>query len=330
MKRALLAGLVLLVSPVTVAALSSGPIDTQSGPTAMAQSEIPRDLLGVYVTASYECPGLPWQVLAAIGFVESRHAQGRADPESGEVAPPIVGPAVDGRSGFAAIPDPSSPDGWAHAVGPMQFLTTTWRSWGIVAPDRPPGSVADPNNARDAIFTAARYLCGGRPQVRDLHAAVLRYNNSDAFYRDVIDKATSYGLGSGLPGGGTLAPGSGEAVVAAALTQLGVPYVWGGTTPGVGFDCSGLVQWAYGQSDVSLPRVTFDQIRVGVAVGVDELRPGDLVFTRSVRDGQAVDLGHVAIYAGGGYVIIAPRTGDVVSLRPLQRSAVQATRRIVG
>jgi hypothetical protein len=330
-KRAIAACGLLLLAPVAVAAIASGPMDTQSGATTLAQTEIPADLLGVYVTASYECPGLPWQVLAAIGFVESHHADGRADPTTGQVDPPIIGPAIDGRSGFAAIPDPTSPDGWAHAVGPMQFLTTTWHGWGVVAPDRPPGAVADPNNAWDAIYSAARYLCGGADRLDDLHAAVLRYNNSESYYRTVIDKATVYGLGGGLATDGTLASGSGEAAVAAALTQLGVPYVWGGSTPGVGFDCSGLVQWAYAQIGISLPRVTFDQVLVGVAVDINDLRPGDLIFRRSIRaGGEVVDLGHVALYAGGGLELVAPHTGDVVSLREVQPSAIQAARRVVG
>jgi cell wall-associated NlpC family hydrolase len=64
-------------------------------------------------------------------------------------------------------------------------------------------------------------------------------------------------------------------------------------------------------------------------VSLADLHPGDLVFSRSVRDGYVIDLGHVAIYAGGGKVVVAPHTGDVVSVRTLDPSAVQATRRIV-
>ena len=319
----------LLASPVALAAISSGPIAAESGPSELAQSEIPGHLLPVYVAASTTCPGLPWQFLAAIGFVESGHGQGRVDPATGNVAPPIIGPAIDGRPGFATIVDRSSPDGWAHAVGPMQFLTTTFRAWAVLAPDRPPDATADANNAWDAIFTAARYLCGIDGRLTDLHAAVLRYNHSEDYWQAVLAKATDYGYGTGPPLGGTLAAGSGEAAVVAALTQVGVPYVWGGTSPGVGFDCSGLVQWAYAQTGVSLPRTTQEQVMVGIPITVDELRPGDLVFTRSVRAGGVVDRGHVALYAGGGQVVVAPRTGDIVSLRPLLPSAVQAARRIV-
>jgi cell wall-associated NlpC family hydrolase len=213
----------------------------------------------------------------------------------------------------------------------MQFLTTTFAAWGVLAPDRPPGAAPDANNAWDAIFTAARYLCAGADHLDDVRSAILRYNHSDAYANQVLEKAAQYGLGgpaSSAPPTG--AAGAGDAAVAAALTQLGVPYVWGGETPGVGFDCSGLVQWAFAQAGVSLPRTTFGQIDVGIPVPLDQLRPGDLVFSRSVRGGEVVDMGHVAIYAGAGQVVVAPHTGVVVSLRPLDPPRVQATRRVAG
>ena len=89
---------------------------------------------------------------------------------------------------------------------------------------------------------------------------------------------------------------------------LGVPYVWGGESPS-GFDCSGLVQYAYGQLGVSLPRVAADQARVGRPVAsLAEARPGDLVAF-----GDPVD--HIGIYAGNGLMVVAPKTGDVVKVQ---------------
>jgi cell wall-associated NlpC family hydrolase len=212
----------------------------------------------------------------------------------------------------------------------MQFLSTTWARWATLAPDRPPGTPPDVHNAWDAIFTAARYLCQGRDQLPDLRAAVLSYNRSESYLQAVLAKAEEYGMGSGQDAPPVLVTGHGEAVVAAAMTQLGVPYVWGGSSPAEGFDCSGLVQWAYTQTGVGLPRTTAEQILEGAPVSVNELRAGDLVFSRSVRDGRTVDLGHVGIYAGGGKMVVAPRTGDVVSLRPLNPVSIQAIRRILG
>ena len=97
--------------------------------------------------------------------------------------------------------------------------------------------------------------------------------------------------------------GRGAAAVAAAASQLGTPYVWGGSSPG-GFDCSGLTMWAWRQAGVSLPRVTYSQRGAGTVVPLSQAQPGDLVFYSG--------FGHVALYAGGGQVIHAPRTGDVV------------------
>src|SRR5436190_6584399 len=101
--------------PVAVATLITGPSNVGGLPTALARQEIPADLLPVYMSAALTCPGLPWQVLAAIGWVESRHADGRTDPATGEVVPPIVGPPLNGRHGLAAVPDATEADGWAHA-----------------------------------------------------------------------------------------------------------------------------------------------------------------------------------------------------------------------
>jgi cell wall-associated NlpC family hydrolase len=100
-------------------------------------------------------------------------------------------------------------------------------------------------------------------------------------------------------------------VVGVALSQLGTPYVWGGAAPG-GFDCSGLVMWAYAQVGVALPHSSYAQYGYGVPVSRDQLAPGDLVFF----DG----LGHVGIYIGGGQFVHAPHTGDVVKISSLDES----------
>lgn len=330
-RRLLIAAAVtFLAAPVGLAAVIGGPNATGDAPSEVALREIPAHLLPVYRSAAVTCPGLPWHVLAAIGWVESHHGQGRVDPVTGDVDPPILGPPLDGRAGFALIRDASQPDGFARALGPMQFLSTTWSRWATLAPDRPPTAAPNVQNAWDAIFTAARYLCSGAEHLDDIEAALFRYNRSEVYVREVLAKATDYGLGGPSGSAANLVNASGDRVVAAALTQLGVPYVWGGESPETGFDCSGLVQWAYAQVGVALPRTTSGQILVGVPVDVDDLRPGDLVFSQSIRDGEVVNLGHVAIYAGGGQVVVAPRTGDVVRVRPLDPREVQALRRVLA
>lgn len=120
-------------------------------------------------------------------------------------------------------------------------------------------------------------------------------------------------------------------IVARAESALGTPYLWGGESTG-GFDCSGLVQWAYGGYGVSLPRTTFNQIGVGAAVQIPDLRPGDLVFFDT--DAKKTGPDHVGIYIGGGKFIHAPHTGDKVKISSLGDSYYQqrfiAGRRIPG
>lgn len=109
----------------------------------------------------------------------------------------------------------------------------------------------------------------------------------------------------------------GESIVETARKYLGVNYVWGGTSPS-GFDCSGLVQYAFAQAGIELPRVTYDQINVGQAVQPNKLRPGDLVFFDTDRKRSGPD--HVGIYMGGGKFIHAPRPGDKVKISSLSDS----------
>ncbi|GHH78785.1 glycoside hydrolase [Streptomyces sulfonofaciens] len=94
-----------------------------------------------------------------------------------------------------------------------------------------------------------------------------------------------------------------------AKAQLGKPYVWGATGPD-SFDCSGLTQAAWKAAGVSLPRTTWDQVKVGTTVPVDQARPGDLVFYFS-------DISHVGLYIGDGQVIDAPRPGKNVETIPM-------------
>ncbi|TJY62130.1 NlpC/P60 family protein [Sinimarinibacterium sp. CAU 1509] len=96
-------------------------------------------------------------------------------------------------------------------------------------------------------------------------------------------------------------------VVLEALGQVGRPYRYGGTTP-EGFDCSGLVQFAYAQAGVKLPRSTREQYRVGTPVDRTALEPGDLLFYRF--NSGPVD--HVALYLGDGEAIHAPASGRAV------------------
>ncbi len=117
------------------------------------------------------------------------------------------------------------------------------------------------------------------------------------------------GVAASTPEGSTVAPPNTHGgVVGIAMRYLGVPYRWGGASPS-GFDCSGLVVYAYSQMGISLPHSTYALYAMGTAVSRDQLQPGDLVFFSG--------LGHMGIYIGGGQFIHAPHTGDVVKISSL-------------
>jgi cell wall-associated NlpC family hydrolase len=111
---------------------------------------------------------------------------------------------------------------------------------------------------------------------------------------------------------GPAGPGHPE-VIAIAQRYLGVPYVYGAADPAIGFDCSGLVMYCYGQIGIQLPHYSGYQQNMGTPVPMDALIPGDLVFI-----GYPVSH-HVALYAGNGTVIEAPHTGDVVKYSSVGR-----------
>jgi cell wall-associated NlpC family hydrolase len=117
------------------------------------------------------------------------------------------------------------------------------------------------------------------------------------------------GISASTPEGSTVVPpGVHGGVVGIAMRYLGVPYVWGGSTPR-GFDCSGLVSYVFAQIGVSLPHSSYSQFGMGTAVSISQLQPGDLVFFTGAS--------HVGIYIGGGQFIHAPHTGDVVKISSL-------------
>jgi cell wall-associated NlpC family hydrolase len=112
----------------------------------------------------------------------------------------------------------------------------------------------------------------------------------------------------------------GLAAVHYAEREIGVPYVWGGETPGVGFDCSGLVQWAWAQAGIQIPRTTESQYPAMVHVTLNDLEPGDLLFYYNLDGDNAVD--HVVMYVGSGpwgssTVIAAAHTGTNVDFAPV-------------
>jgi cell wall-associated NlpC family hydrolase len=116
------------------------------------------------------------------------------------------------------------------------------------------------------------------------------------------------------------ASAKGLVTVKYAESQLGVPYVWGGESPGVGFDCSGLVQWAWARAGVTIPRTTESQWPALEHVPLSSLQPGDLLYYYNLDGDHLVD--HLVMYVGSApfgasTVIAAAHSGTTVSYAPL-------------
>jgi membrane-bound lytic murein transglycosylase B len=142
--------------------------------------------------------GISWNLLAGIGRIESGHANGGATDARGTAVRPIYGPALDGTLPGNEVITERGGDGrvsFVRAVGPMQFLPGTWAHY---ASDGDGDGVADPQNLYDSTLAAARYLCSGGMNLRDqsqVMTAILRYNNSASYARNVLGWAAAYATG---------------------------------------------------------------------------------------------------------------------------------------
>lgn len=181
-----------------------------------AGSDIPTRVLGAYQATNRWCDGLRWQLVAAIGQVESDNGTSggaTADDTTGEVTPWILGPPLDGTNdtqhiaigdwlGWWGLTGP-----WEQAVGPMQILPETFARWGI---DTDRDGTVNPHDIDDAAASTANYLCGGRDHaITDERATVLRYNNSDAYADKVLAIAAGLANPVIITGEGWLCPVAG-------------------------------------------------------------------------------------------------------------------------
>ncbi len=287
MKAALAAGTCCLLLPVLVIGAAMGGVQVAE-PSSTALADIPPQYLALYQEAATEL-GMPWELLAAIGKVESDH----------------------GRNPACWQPNA------AGAEGPMQFLPATFTEYSWAS-----GST-DPNiyNPRDAIYAAAAMLVDNNVR-DDPRAALYAYNHAGWYVEEVLTWATIYKsqLDTAAPAdiGGAVGPASpaADAAVSYALAQLGTPYRWGGEEPG-GFDCSGLVQAAYQSVGVQLPRTAQEQYDAGPPVPAGEpLEPGDLAFFGS----DTSHVTHVGILISATEMVDAPHSGALVRVEPYRWS----------
>ncbi len=201
-----------LSTGITSAVNVTRSADAQWLTRASARTGIPARALEAYVAAagaaneSAPACRIGWNTVAAVGFVESGHGTfgGGKLSATGQASGPIVGPSLNG-DGFAAVADTDAGalDGdahWDHAVGPMQFIPSTWQLYGR---DGNGDGKADPFNIDDAALTAASYLCA---HGRDLITAdgwtdaIFSYNQSDSYVEHVRDRAVAYAAQAGPSG----------------------------------------------------------------------------------------------------------------------------------
>lgn len=329
-------------------ALKSGAQDDGGIAEGGSAADIPPRMLTAYKKAVQQvgkhvpkCRGVRWPILAGIAKAESNHAVGRNITINGDIRPRIYGVLLNGsgqggNSTVFADTDNGRWDGTSaeRAVGPFQFLPSTWEG---VGKDAGGDKVADPHNADDAALGAAVYLCaGGRDLTKQsqLKAAIFQYNRSQEYVANVLGWVDQYTAAAKDPDLKNVT-GKVRTVIEAALSQRGVPYSWGGGnasgksygiccspsgksgTTIKGFDCSGLTQYAYAKVGISLPRVAAAQVGVGqripASLGTSALKAGDLVFY-ATAPGRDSTIYHVGIYVGGGKMVNAPRPGTVVRL----------------
>ncbi len=201
MRRLVLPGLLaaVLAGPLALAGVVMAVAETGTrggAPSEAALADIPAEALAAYQDAvATRCPGLSWAVLAAVGKIESDH--GRLAP------PPILGPRLDGRGAVAAIADSDRGrlDGdpvWDRAVGPMQFLPSTWARYGL---DGDGDGIADLHNIVDAAHSAAAYLCAnGANDPQRVREALYAYNHSWDYVERVLAQADAYTAAPSLEG----------------------------------------------------------------------------------------------------------------------------------
>jgi cell wall-associated NlpC family hydrolase len=274
--------------------------DTASAASQPRQSSdangIPANYLQYYKKAGQQF-GLPWNLLAGIGKIETDHGQSNA-------------PGVHSGENFAG------------AGGPMQFLAGTWNGFGV---DGNGDGKKDRYDPADAIPGAARYLKhSGAPN--RTRTAIFAYNHSVQYVNNVLSWAKRYAGGSFdvvQANGPTCveldgAPAAPNAVVARVIdfarAQLGKPYVYGAVGPN-SFDCSGLTSAAYRSAGIGIPRLSDSQYWWGAKVPKGQEQPGDLVYFEYLPGHSGP--GHVGIVYNPqkGIMIVAPHTGDVVKLQ---------------
>ncbi|MHA7219156.1 C40 family peptidase [Arthrobacter sp. MDT1-48-3] len=200
------------------------------------------------------------------------------------------------------------------AVGRIQQIQSTLTMLSAPAGRTQAGATPGSTTATGSATAAGTPAASAPTASADLFADALA---GAAAPSAVADTGSAAGASGAAP---LPAPASADAarLIEAARAYEGVPYVWGGTDPASGLDCSGFVQRAYADIGIQIPRVTWDQMNAGTQVpSLAEAQPGDLLFSH--------DGGHVSMYLGGGKAIDAPQPGQTVAVRDMWETDANIT-----
>lgn len=248
-------GAVAAAAPAAGAAVSCGSValpqpgaERRHSKTQTSVVPIPATYKALYVKAGTEY-GIPWQLLAAVGMIETRHGAIKTDSTVG-------------------------------AQGPMQFMPPTWAAYGVDGNGDGRKDVRDP---ADAIPAAAKYLVASGAK-SDPKRALFAYNRAGWYVNDVLVYAHGYGATKCAEHAAVVgAPVKLAAALSWAVGKAGSPYVWGGTGPS-SWDCSGLTQDTFRRAGINIPRTAEMQRKWlaagnGTRVHPGQERPGDLLFS---------------------------------------------------
>jgi cell wall-associated NlpC family hydrolase len=235
-----------------------------------------------------------------------------ATPEAAPAAEPAAAPAPEATPTPEAVPAAApeqAPDAAPAAAAPSDDVTPA------TAPVR--ADYVAPTPSAAAAPARSKPAAAPRKHAARKHTATRQTQSlpSPLFPAASFVPAVPFDLQAWEHNNPTSSTGA--TAVAIAKHFIGTPYVWGGASPTGGFDCSGLMQFVYGQLGISLPHYAAAQFAIFPKLSPSELRPGDLVFFEPKIDGP----GHVAMYLGGDAIVEAPHTGALVRVGSLSRSA---------
>jgi cell wall-associated NlpC family hydrolase len=296
--------------PVHAQAIDIISVDGQAvGPGNVGARDLITEIAAMEPDARPNEIGTPWPIQSQGFFTDLQH-QNRlhlAFTSTGE-----YDPQAPAGSAYAAASGGSYPAVTGAAVGTGAPEAVA----GAAAPAGADVASAPATGGGVAEQSAAATSPAATPYGSAVASAPVSSSGSTAASaQDVVGSGGAAGHGAAAAGEAAAAlsdpnwaSAKAHAAYEVAKSELGVPYLWGGTSPKTGFDCSGLMQYAYGRVGIHIPRVAAEQFQVGTPVGLHQLREGDLVFFKE-SDGY---IHHVGMYVGDGRFIQAPQTGENV------------------